>query len=187
VERIEIQPCDHETAALAREAMLLRSLRPRFNRAGTWPGTQRFIVWRSSSERLELAVAQAIRPGWQVSSALSAGAPYFCAQLARLLWFAIHPEGGANALPEGWIRPRRHEKWDIPRGNAVASLEQAAKRLENLFAGEAGEFSDWIHSRTAAWTQPFDLALREAELEAFAEFAPGIARQNLELIPSESI
>src|SRR5581483_9040312 len=165
VERIEVQPCDHETAALAREAMLLRSLRPRFNRAGTWPGAPRFILWRTWSERLELGVAQIIWPGWQTSGSLSAGAPHFCAELARLLWFALHPEGGANALPEGWARPRRREKWDIPRGDSAASLEDAAARLENLFAGEAGEFTDWIRSRTGSWTHPFDLALREAELE----------------------
>src|SRR5437016_7467098 len=38
VERIELQPCADESSALARESCLLRALRPRFNRAGTWPG-----------------------------------------------------------------------------------------------------------------------------------------------------
>jgi predicted GIY-YIG superfamily endonuclease len=187
VARIEIQPCDHETAALAREAMLLRSLRPRFNRAGTWPSTQRFILWRSSSERLELAVAQTIRSGWQASGSLSAGAPHFCAELARLLWFALHPERGANGLPQGWVRLQRREQWEVPRGDSVTSFENAAARLENLFAGEAGEFAEWIRSCTAGWTHPFDLALREAELEAFAEFAAGIVKHNVELISSECI
>ena len=35
VMRIEIQECPDELAALAREADLLRTVRPRFNRAGT--------------------------------------------------------------------------------------------------------------------------------------------------------
>src|SRR5712671_4839036 len=38
VSRIELQELPDEPAALARESELLRSLRPRFNRAGTWPG-----------------------------------------------------------------------------------------------------------------------------------------------------
>src|SRR5882757_2838136 len=36
VVRIEVRECPDELAALARESELLRELRPRFNRAGTW-------------------------------------------------------------------------------------------------------------------------------------------------------
>src|SRR5258708_657064 len=46
VERIELRPCADESAALATESILLRTLRPRFNRAGTWPGALRFLAWR---------------------------------------------------------------------------------------------------------------------------------------------
>jgi excinuclease ABC subunit C len=38
VQRIELRPCDSEASALASESTLLRTLRPQFNRAGTWPG-----------------------------------------------------------------------------------------------------------------------------------------------------
>jgi len=44
VKQIELQPCADEEAALARESTLLRTLRPKFNRAGTWPGTPRFLA-----------------------------------------------------------------------------------------------------------------------------------------------
>src|SRR5882762_6350323 len=56
VARVELQECADETSALARESELLLSLRPRFNRAGTWPQTPRFLTWRVKSEGLELAV-----------------------------------------------------------------------------------------------------------------------------------
>src|SRR6266481_1825131 len=46
VEWIELEECASESSALARESHLLRSLRPRFNRAGTWPGSPRFLLWR---------------------------------------------------------------------------------------------------------------------------------------------
>ena len=48
VVRIELQECADEMAALAREAELLRALKPKFNRAGVWPATPRFLVWRST-------------------------------------------------------------------------------------------------------------------------------------------
>ena len=52
VARIEFQFCHDESAALRRESKLLRSLKPRFNRAGVWPGKARFLVWRRVGEKL---------------------------------------------------------------------------------------------------------------------------------------
>src|SRR5579859_1912963 len=65
VERIELERCPDERAALARESELLRLLRPRFNRAGTWPGTSRFFAWRTTQMGLDLAVLPAADATWQ--------------------------------------------------------------------------------------------------------------------------
>ena len=46
VARIELLFCADESAALQCESKLLRSLKPRFNRSGVWPGKTRFLVWR---------------------------------------------------------------------------------------------------------------------------------------------
>src|SRR5215203_2413976 len=46
VAKIELQFCSDESAALQHESKLLRLLKPKFNRAGVWPGKTRFIVWR---------------------------------------------------------------------------------------------------------------------------------------------
>src|SRR5580765_6174307 len=56
VERIELRECEDESAAIATESGLLRVLRPRFNRAGTWPGTRRLLAWRATEDGLDLAV-----------------------------------------------------------------------------------------------------------------------------------
>jgi len=56
VARVELQECADETSALARESELLLSLRPRFNRAGTWPQTPRFLTWRVTVAGFEIAV-----------------------------------------------------------------------------------------------------------------------------------
>jgi excinuclease UvrABC nuclease subunit len=57
VARIELQECADEIAALVREAELLRALKPKFNRAGVWPATPRFLVWRWAGRTLELAIS----------------------------------------------------------------------------------------------------------------------------------
>ena len=50
VSRIEFQFCATEAAALKHEKKLIRSLKPKFNRAGVWPGKSKFIVWRMVDE-----------------------------------------------------------------------------------------------------------------------------------------
>ena len=58
VVRIELHECPDEPAALAREAELLRALRPKFNRAGTWPAPVRFLAWRCAGQELQLAIVE---------------------------------------------------------------------------------------------------------------------------------
>ena len=64
VERIELKTCENETAAIAKEAALLRSLRPRFNRAGTWPGKPKWVGCRCSEMSLEFSVSEEAPTGW---------------------------------------------------------------------------------------------------------------------------
>jgi predicted GIY-YIG superfamily endonuclease len=68
VARIEFQFCPSEAAALKRESKLLRSIKPRYNRAGVWPGKTKFIVWRVTERRLELGVVEAPEPRTQDES-----------------------------------------------------------------------------------------------------------------------
>src|SRR5437016_7928181 len=54
VVRIDLEECADERSALMRESELLLKLRPKFNRAGTWPAPPRFLVWRALAQNLEL-------------------------------------------------------------------------------------------------------------------------------------
>jgi hypothetical protein len=172
VERIELQPCPDETAALARESALLRSLRPKFNRAGTWPGAPRFLAWRIASNGLELAVTTKNEADWCSYGPLGLTAIHLQAALARLIWCATYWERGAAGLPEGWFAGPRHEICAIPRTNgAEMNLEKSAERLRDYFAGQTGSLHEWILSCTAFWTHPFDLSVRDADLETLNEFA----------------
>src|SRR6266481_5591929 len=86
VVRIEVRECADELGALTEEAELLRTLRPRFNRAGTWPGTARFFGWRTGAQGLDLAVTTATEDGWMFHGPVGASAFFLRSSLARLLW-----------------------------------------------------------------------------------------------------
>ena len=43
--------------------------------------------------------------------------------------------------------------------------------LNNFFAGNHMEFIDWILQSTAFWSHPFDLAVRDGDLEILKNFA----------------
>src|SRR3984885_12037486 len=106
VERIELQECPDELSALARESELLRTLRPKFNRAGTWPSKARFLVWRCDGARLELAVTETPATDGRQLGPLGSGAIFLRVVLLRLLWFAVHPDRGIAGMPSGWARGR---------------------------------------------------------------------------------
>ena len=57
------------------------------------------------------------------------------------------------------------------------ALEELAARLEALFSGDAEQFIAWARERTAAQTHPFEVASREADLEALCDFAERAAER----------
>lgn len=172
VERIEWQECPDEASALAKEAGLLRSVRPRFNRAGTWPAPVRFLGWRLTGEGLHLQVAEASEPDWHCHGPLGSGAYFLRSALLRLLWCAIHHEAGLDGLPPGSLTGRLAGIMLVPRrdGN-VDVFHAAAERLDALFAGDGEPLAAWVRDRTGARQHPFEIAAREADLETVLEFA----------------
>src|ERR1019366_5920333 len=88
VARIELQECADEAAALAKEAELLLAIKPKFNRAGTWPATPRFLAWRCAETKLALAIAEIPTAGWQAFGPFGSGIVHLRAALLRLLWLA---------------------------------------------------------------------------------------------------
>jgi len=173
VERIDIEPCADEPAALAREAELLRTLKPRFNRAGTWPSPPRFLAWRQAGSRLELEVLTAPKDGGRLFGPLGGGAFGTRAALARVWWCAVHPRRGITGLPHGWA--------DGHFGGAAvieceAMMPVAAALMDELFAARAETFCQWVRDRVGEALHPVDSAMMESDLERIAEvFSPGQA------------
>lgn len=83
--RIDVEECGSEAAALQREAELLRTLRPRFNRAGTWPSPPRHFSWKLEEGCLWLAVASEPVESWSTRGPWGRKAALIRDALARLL------------------------------------------------------------------------------------------------------
>jgi len=174
---IELQKCADEPAALARESQLLRALRPRFNRAGTWAGLPRFLGWRLTEEGLEIAVHPAMQDGWRVHGPMGAGAVPLRAALVRLLWCVIHPERGLSGMPQGWFRGRCGNVATIPcHGAPPAVLEESQAFLAELFTGtrmgSTSGYANELPCRVILLKKPSG----EADLDTLSEFFAGHLR-----------
>ena|SRR5436190_6544457 len=171
VVRIELQECPDEKAALAREAELLRTLKPRFNRAGTWTGTPRFLAWRIDQDAVELTTLSSAEAGWKTCGPLGAGALHLCAVLARVVWLALNGRKSVQRLPAGWAACRIAPPVQVrgaPHDSAI--LVQTGARLAALFEGEVDGFCQWINECRPSDAEPFDQAWLNAELELLREW-----------------
>lgn len=163
VTRIELDLCRSESAALAREAKLLRELKPKFNRAGVWPGKARFLAWRFAGGAAELSVEEIPPPGWERLGPLGAGASWLLGSLARLLWLALNPRAGFSGLPCGWAHNRFPLPLTIPCGARAAEVRRA---LEGLGWGDLEEASNWLLATVEAREPGFERTAMQADFEA---------------------
>jgi predicted GIY-YIG superfamily endonuclease len=171
VASIELQECADESSALARESELLRSLKPRFNRAGTWPGSPRWFAWRRVGENLELSVTETPEAGWRTFGPLGRSAVILRSLLVRLLWTAIHPEQGFVGLPAGWALGRLEDRASIHSG---PKTDEAIAFVEKLFAGQVDTFSEWVSTQLRADSCPFERTAVAEDLDALKTMmAPG--------------
>lgn len=181
VARIDFQLCADESAALQCEARLLRELKPRFNRAGVWPGKTQFLAWRWIENSLEMEVMEHVSLAWQCFGPLSGAAHYLMGTLARLLWLALHPAHSLHTLPAGWIQGRWRGRLAVPCPTGPGELpDLLARHLSDTNEG----LTHWLISRLAGRTHPFERLFIETELETLKEFqlsAKRKQRQQLEL------
>jgi excinuclease UvrABC nuclease subunit len=178
VVRIELQECADEVAALAKEAELLLSLKPKFNRAGTWPATPRFLIWQGDGTRLALAISETPAAGWQAFGPYGSGIVHLRAALVRLLWFALNPESGSTAMPTGWVHGKLGEIATVADAqNSEPNLRRIETVLTEFFAGGTDEFVVWVTERTKGLAHAYDLAMRDADLETVVQFMKAKARR----------
>jgi predicted GIY-YIG superfamily endonuclease len=168
VARIDFQFCRSEAAALKHEKKLIRSLKPKFNRAGVWPGKPRFICWRVNGEHLEITVKETPAAGWHRYGSLGGEASHLQRTIARLLWLALNPERELTQLPAGWMRGDYMETVSLKCGDETA---ETVAILENFFWKNGDEFILWLGARFTHRIVPFERRIIEAELESLKEFS----------------
>lgn len=168
VARIEFQFCPNESAALKHESKLLRSLKPKFNRAGVWPGRPKFIVWQLKDHQLQLGVAETPEADWRRFGPLNGSAYGLYHSLARLLWLAIYPGRSCTELPPGWTSGMLGPCVTIDCRDSAA---ETAMGLASFFWQSPDNFLLWLGSRFSQRTHPFERSVIESEIETLKEFA----------------
>jgi predicted GIY-YIG superfamily endonuclease len=166
VARIELQACADERAALMTEAELLRSLRPKFNRAGTWPAPPRFFAWRCCDDQMHVTVVDTPPADWLICGPLGRRASILRGAVARLLWVATFPELGFTGLPIGWFHGVFAPEIIVPCGPLIGL---AALKLEGLLNGQSAEFCDWVRTQMPSALNRFDQMALDAEFENLIE------------------
>jgi len=171
VTRIDLQQCPDESSALARESELLLSLRPKFNRAGTWPAKPRFLAWRCLGDKLQMMVIEAPDSGWLVHGPLGSKASALHTVLLRLLWVSFRSESGLSAMPLGWFKGTFAGPTEFVCGSIAAEAEGM---LAKIFAGRPEVFLEWIRQRLIPGTHPFDLAVVASDSAALEQLTGGL-------------
>jgi hypothetical protein len=166
VVRIDLEECANEVAALARESELLLSLRPRFNRAGTWRGPNRFLHWRRVEETLEMAVTEAAQEGWRGLGPLNSRTLLLRSVLIRMLWIAVHPERGFLGMPAGWAHDRFDNPITLRTGGQTDAVVTA---LDALSSGDTSILCNWVHGRTQPPPHPLQRTVLEEDLAWLAD------------------
>jgi len=161
VESILWEEAPDEEAALRRESELLVSLKPRFNRAGVWPGPKRFLLWRAESDGLALVVADQPETGWACVGPFGAQVVQLHRVLVRLVWTTLQPAAGLAGMPSGWFRGEHGLRVFIPHADP-ARTGDCSSGLAAAMNGDAAFIQDWpgraahpfeqaSHQEDAAW------------------------------------
>lgn len=172
VARIEWRVCASEVEALAREAELLRALRPPFNRAGTWPGTPRYLAWRVVEGGLELAIVDEVQTGWDCHGPATGLGKVLRCVITRLVWRMLNQGQSVAMLPPGWFDGQIPDPVSMaPHRDFSGHAVCPGQRLVDLFTGDGHEFWGWAREALASATHPFEQAALAADLEVVADFA----------------
>jgi excinuclease UvrABC nuclease subunit len=136
VVRIELELCEDEIAALKHEAAQIRLHRPKFNRAGVWPGKPQFIAWRIFGNAIQMHVCETPPQDFEAFGPMRSNALRIQNALLQLLWCAANPSKPVADLPCGWIHN------NIPDVVTVVSerIHELGKTVRNVLTTDTPNF-----------------------------------------------
>jgi GIY-YIG catalytic domain len=168
VARIEFRFSPNETAALKDESALIRAIKPKFNRAGVWPGKTKFIAWQVVDDGLELAITEVPQPAWQRFGPMNSSARYLHETISRLLWLALNPKRTCGELPAGWAKGAISENVTLHCRQPATVI---AAKLDWFFGDSPDRFLLWLGEQFTHRTNPFERGVIESELKILGDFA----------------
>lgn len=184
VRRVEWEICLSDTDARLREAELIRTLRPRYNRAGTWPKSARYLVLETQDDGFRLRLTG--EPEGESYGAFRGGVGFALTALGRLLALALRPGATVAELPRHWVLPETRRSCDVTEPGAAAWVHD----VRDFFAGA----NDALVARLLAAVTPEPtsfgqqfVAQQFAVLEEFYRRGPCVNRRLHEEFPGTGL
>ena len=180
VHRIEWETCVSDAEARLLENRLIRSLRPPFNRAGTWPRSARFVVLGEMPDGFRCRLAP--EPGEESYGAFRAPTGMALLAAARLAWLAARPGSHPLQLPHGLLTAPALVVWEWSGDDAALVLPL----VRAFLAGDSDELLARWASAIAMPTDTFSQAFLARDIEVLEEFyrrGPRRVRELRALLP----
>ncbi len=161
---IEWQTCPDERSALLLENHLLRTLRPPFNRAGTWPAAARYVVLETLADGFQLVITD--DPFGECYGAFRAPGAEGLAALARLVWLASRRRIDVASLPRRLLASPGLRQWRFTGDEAEANLPG----IRSLLSGDGGSYIADLLASIPVPPSPFETRFLEAQIEMLLHF-----------------
>ena len=169
VNRIELFECDSESSALAKEAALLRNLKPRYNRAGTWSAPAKYLAWRFNHTGVTFAITSATEPGWICMSAMGSWAVFVRNALLRRIWCGVFPERGLCGMPPGWAHGKCGNTVSVPIPGQLIQQHRLVEILDAFARRDIDLLSGWVENSSTENDHPFEVAAVQDDMELLTE------------------
>ena len=164
VRRIEWDLCESDTCARLRENDLIRTLRPRFNRAGTWPKTARYI--RIETTPLGIRLQLTPEPGGECHGPFRGGPGFTLAALARLLCWVSTATASVAVLPRCLTASEAVRTCTFDETHASGWLND----LRDYLAGRSDALIGKLVNAMPPVTEGFDFAYVARQFETIEAF-----------------
>lgn len=169
VRRIEWDVCETETAARLAENDLIRRMRPRFNRAGTWPRSARYIRVEEREGGFRLSLAAEV--GGECHGPFRGGPGWALAAMGRLLWLAWRVRADVAALPRRWVVCETVRVLELEHSEAPGWLPDVRQFLKGDNDGLMARLVASMPPPTERFDQAY-LAQQFETVEAFYRHGP---------------
>lgn len=178
VRKIGWEECGTPEKARLRENELLRTLRPKFNQANTFPKAHCFIGLKIFSASLAFSLTREEVCSPEYFGAFKGGAVYGYQALLRLLWMALHAPETMADFPRPLLLARAPRSFDLPLPCGFGQTSELGQYLFDYFCGVSCELRAWIEARLKENASVFHQQMQTADLETIQRFFDYGPRRN---------